>query len=109
MPNKHKGEVGLTLDGKEYVLRMTILKYSILKDEGIDMLKDGILEHLNTQLPLFFAMVKGQHGIESIEDADELMTDNYQQCKSAAAEAVTLFFQKLSPEAQESEPENEKK
>ena len=93
MPNKHKGEVALTVDGKEYVLRLTFSKVAALEAVGINLFDTESLSGLTVQLNLFFVLVKGQHGVESIDDADELMLLDYPACSEAITHAVTLFFQ----------------
>ena len=96
MPNKHKGEVSLTVDGNEYVLRLTFSKVAALEAVGINLFDTESLSGLTVQLNLFFVLVKGQHGVESIDDADELLMEDYEACSAASTEALTLFFQKLS-------------
>ncbi len=97
MANKHKGEVSLKVDKKDYTLRLTFSKVAELEGEGVNLFEGANLSSVGVQLKLFYVLVKGQNGIETIEDADELLMNDYTSSASAVGEAVSLFFQRLTP------------
>ncbi len=101
MPNEYTGEVSLTVNGKEYVLRLTFSKVAALEAVGINLFDTESLSGLTVQLNLFFVLVKGLHGVESLEDADELMMQDYPACSEAITQAVTLFFQIINGNQEE--------
>ena len=97
MPNKHKGEVALTVDGNEYVLRFTFLHVAELEDLGLDVFDPKQLDSKKAELYLTYALCKGQHGLESLEDASNLLMTNYKDVSNAVVEATTLFFLGITP------------
>ena len=96
MPNKHKGEVSLVIDELEYTLRLTFSKVAELEAMGINLFDAESLSGIGVQLKLFYVLTKGQHGVETEQDADELLMQDYTACSSASSEALTLFFQVLT-------------
>ena len=96
MPNKHKGEVSLIINEIEYTLRLTFSKVAELEAMGVNLFDAESLSGIGVQLKLFYVLARGQHGIETEEDADELMMQDYPACSSASSEALTLFFQVLT-------------
>ena len=96
MPNKHKGEVSLVVDEKEYILRLTFSKVAELEAMGVNLFDAESLSGIGVQLKLFYVLTKGQHGVGTEQDADELLMQDYPACSSASSEALTLFFQMLT-------------
>ena len=101
MPNKHKGEVGLTLDGKDYVFKLTFNKLVELEDLGIDMLKGFESSAANIRV-LFHVLASGQHGVESLEDAGDLIDEiGFTEASNLVGEVIAAFFQSSEEKKEE--------
>lgn len=102
MANKHKGEVSLQVGDREFNLRLTFLSLSELEDLGIHLLRgvDDSVGEASLIMKALFVMARGQDGVQSMQDVDELMMSNYVKCSEAVSEAITLFFQQLEGKTQ---------
>ena len=95
---KYTGSVQVTVDDQDYTLRLTMLGAAELEAEGVNLFDIDSLSSIRTQLYVFFVMAKGQCGIESLKDADEVYTEHYAELSKATGEALSLFFQRLIKE-----------
>lgn len=96
MANKHNGEVPLVVGDKAFTLKLThnkaaeaefYLGTSIFKVVG------GGVKFIRA---LLFVMTHGEHGVETIEDAGDLLEEDPVAITKAVSEASTFFFQKYS-------------
>ena len=94
--NKHRGEFDLTVGDDTYTLRMTFSKVAELEDMGVNVLDTETLNSGGVQLKMFFVLTKGQHGLETIEDADELLMTDYGLCSKVMQDALVFFIQLLT-------------
>lgn len=97
MANQHKGEIPLLIGDHQFSLKLT----SNLAAEAEEFMDGSIFEYdgsLKTNRALFYVMVKGNAGISTIEEAGDLMDEDPAAVIGAVGEAITVFFQKFSPE-----------
>ena len=88
--NKERGEVLLNVGEQQFVLRMTFQSVFALESLGINLF-------MGTDLGSFTVILKMLHVLTgvSMDDADELMMQDYEACTEAVTEALTLFFQRF--------------
>jgi len=93
MANKEKGEVSLSIDGKEYILKLTANSLAVAESlSGVGSLFDMDNLGFSTVRALFFASARGQ--IDSINAAGEMMDTHFEAIVDATTEAYALFFQR---------------
>ena len=97
MANKHNGEVGLIVGSKKFTLKLTSNKAAEAEMYGIGNFFTDLQLSFGAIRALLFVMVKGDSGINSIDDAGDLMDEDLSAVTDAVAEAIGLFTQKLSP------------
>lgn len=92
MANKQAGEVSLTVSGKTFTLKAThnsMANYEELTGRSVFDLKGG---GVRTVRALLFSMAHGQHGMESLQDAGDLIDADPVEVTRAVNEATALFF-----------------
>ena len=97
MANELNGEVALVVGEKEFTLKLTMNKAA----EAEQYMSGSLFTYnpgLRSARALLFVMVKGKHGINTIEDAGDLLEEDYPTVTNATTNAVTLFFQKINRE-----------
>jgi len=93
MPNKHKGEVSLKAGDKEYIFKLTFNRLVELEEMGIVLIEGFEATAANIR-KLFFALASGQNGVESLEDAGDLLdTIGFTKASELTGEVISLFFQ----------------
>lgn len=106
MANPHKGEVEFRVGEKVFNLKLTHNSAAVaeeyMPDRTIFDIQGGGVLYVRA---LLFAMTKGQHGINTIDDAGDLLDDMPAEVTRAVNRAATLFFQKrVSAEKQVATP-----
>jgi len=92
--NPQAGEVALSIDGKDYILRMSMNRAAIAEGflgKSIWSIDGGGVAYIRA---LFFSMVHDQ-GVESIDAAGDLLNSSFKYLADAVMRAFTLFFQML--------------
>ena len=102
MPNEYTGEVTVTVDDKEYSLRLDINKAVELEGMGHNLI-GGLPSGFAAMRDVFFVCLKGQHGIASKEDTGVFMQVLGDELSSTYRAVTSLFFQSLSPKKEETE------
>lgn len=94
MANKHNGEVALSVGKKAFTLKLTTNKAAVAEQYMSGTSIFDFEGGLNSIRAILFAMTKGQHGIESIDDAGDLIDEDPLEVTKQVNEATALFFQK---------------
>lgn len=100
MANKHNGEVSLLVGEKAFTLKLTHNKAA----EAEPFMGKPIFEIDHSGIAeiraLLFVMTRGQHGVNGIDDAGDLLEDDPIACMSAVNKALDAFFQKYAESQQ---------
>jgi hypothetical protein len=97
MANKQSGEVALTVDGREFVLRAThgtMANAEEILGRSIFDINGGGVRFVRA---LLLTMVKGQHGVRTLDDVDALLDADPLEVTKAVNEATSLFFLRYQP------------
>lgn len=98
MTNRHAGEVALQVDGKDYILKAThnsMAYFEELTGKSVFDLGGGGVRYVRA---LLLSMVKGQHGVSTLEDAGSLLDVDSPAVTKAVNDGVALFFRLYLPE-----------
>lgn len=93
MANKQAGEVALTLGGNEFTLKPTSNTMAIAEEYTGRPVFD--LEYMGVRdaRGILFPMMRGQHGVRTIEEVGALMDEDLEGAIRAALESIKVFFQ----------------
>lgn len=97
MANKQAGEVAMTVDGREFVLRATHGTMANAEDilgRSIFDINGGGVRFVRA---LLLTMIKGQHGVLTLDDVDALLDAEPRETTAAVNKAVSLFFLRYLP------------
>lgn len=98
MANKHNGEVSLTVDGKTFTLKLTHNRAANAEPLLGTSIFNVVGKGVSFIRALFYVMAVGQEGIETIDDAGDLLDKDPVAITAAVSEATSFFFQKYSQE-----------
>ena len=98
MANKHNGEVSLVIGSKTYVLKLTHNKAANAEPYLGTSIFNVVGKGVSFIRALLYVMTVGQHGIETIDDAGDLLDDDPVAITRAVSEATSFFFQMYSKE-----------
>lgn len=93
MTNKHAGEVSLTLDGKEFVLKPTSNAMAIAEEFTGRPVFDLEYVGVRDARGILFPLMRGQHDVRTIDDVGALMDSDLEGAIRGALEAIKVFFQ----------------
>lgn len=95
MANPERGEVEFRVGEKRFTIRMTTNAVATATPYmGGKSIFDIDLSNLQYVRAVFFAMCKGQNGVDTLEDAGDLIDEDPITCQKAVNEACSLFFQR---------------
>lgn len=95
MANKEKGEIEFRVGEKRFVARIGSNEASNATPHmGGKIIFEANLQDVMCLRALLFVAVKGQNGVNTIEDAGNLLDEDPVACFKAIDEALGFFFQK---------------
>jgi hypothetical protein len=102
MANPNKGEVEFRIGEKRFVARIGSNEASSATPHmGGKVIFDANLRDIMCLRALLFVAVRGQNGVDTIEDAGNLLDEDPITCFKAIDEAMGFFFQRwIKPEKQ---------
>lgn len=101
MANKQKGEVDFSVGTKRFSIKLSANAAASAAPymNGASIFEAQVrnMDHLRA---LLFATCKGQNGINTIDDAGDLIDEDPIPCAKAIDEALSLFFQRWAQKAE---------